>query len=74
MKSVLKSQLIKLLNLHRENDVVVEFDGYEIPIKGVYYNSDGDQIRITLHPLEVDVVKRIIQEQRLRDKVGKVKP
>lgn len=73
MKSILKSELIKLLENHRDNDVKVMFDGYEIPISGISYSSTGDFIAINLHPLEVDTVKRIVQDSPLRQKVGHAK-
>lgn len=70
MKSMLKSELIRLLENHRDNDILVEFDNYEIPIKGVYYNSQGDQLRITLDVNQVNVVKMLIHEKGLRVKIG----
>lgn len=66
MKSILKSELIALLDKHRDNDIYVDFEGYEIPIRDVYYHPEGDQIRVRLDAQEVKAVKMLIKESTLR--------
>lgn len=70
MKSILKSELIKLLDRHRDNDVLIEFDGYDLPIEKVYYDPQADQIRIVSNWSEVNAVKMLIHEKGVRAKVG----
>lgn len=71
MKSILKSELIAQLNKHRENDIYVEFENYEIPVTGVYYDSLSDQLRIKLDPQEVKSVRMLIKEKSIRENIGK---
>lgn len=73
MKSILKSDLIELLEKHRDNDVYVDFDGYEIPIKNVYYDSLSDQIRIRLDPYEARTVKMLIKAKPLKENLSDAK-
>lgn len=67
MRSILRSELVKLLERHRDNDTYVDFEGYEIPIKGVKYDSLSDQLRIVLDPQEVKAVKMLIKDKPLRE-------
>lgn len=73
MKSITKSALVALLNKHRDNDLYVDFEGYEIPIKGVSYDSLSDQLRITLNPQEVKAVKMLIKDRPLRENLTSAK-
>lgn len=66
MKSLLKSQLIELMNKHRDNDVVVDFDGFTIPITRVKYDTNGDQIVLQLYKAEVAIIKNIVGEKAVK--------
>lgn len=71
MKTVLRSDLVDLLNNRRNNEVYVEFDGREVPIKEVKYDAPSDQIRLVLDPQEVIALKLRIKETPMRETKNK---
>lgn len=71
MKTISRSDLVKLLNERRDNEVYVEFDGCEVPIKEVKFYAPDDQIRIVLDPQEVVALKLRIKETPMRGNLNK---